>query len=246
MNTEFDYKSFCETYLEAARQVADITIAEHIRKHGPLNPGIQVDNVKALGVEDGLKKAFDNYDGDHESRATVKTFLSRVVRNCTLSALKREGKEVCTNLPPDFSFESFAETFRTSDQSAKKEELIAKMLDCIKKLNREDQLLFQCWLDNPKGYIDNVLEELGWDDTPRTRNVVSVRFNRAIARLGKKMDAHRAEYHDVAENPAREKKEVLEHNIKRERTVKAELTSRIDYNRLAEILAERFGVVNSK
>ena len=34
MIIELDYKSFCDIYYKAAEQVADITIAEHIKKHG--------------------------------------------------------------------------------------------------------------------------------------------------------------------------------------------------------------------
>ncbi len=37
MNIDIDYKTFCDIYYKAAEQVADITIAEHIKNHGQLN-----------------------------------------------------------------------------------------------------------------------------------------------------------------------------------------------------------------
>lgn len=55
------------------------------------------------------------------------------------------------------------------------------MLECLKKLNGVDQVILRCWMVYPKGeYTDMAIEELGWDDNKRTRNVVNVRCNRAI------------------------------------------------------------------
>lgn len=53
MNIDLDYKTFCDTYYDAAVQVADITIAEHIKSHGQLNPYIDVTLVKDLGISYG-------------------------------------------------------------------------------------------------------------------------------------------------------------------------------------------------
>ena len=46
-------------------------------------------------------------------------------------------------------------------------------------------------------YTDMAIEELGWDDNKRTRNVVNVRCNRAITMLGKMMGDARCDYRDV-------------------------------------------------
>lgn len=53
MNIDLDYKTFCDTYYDAAVQVADITIAEHIKSHGQLTPYIDVTLVKDLGISYG-------------------------------------------------------------------------------------------------------------------------------------------------------------------------------------------------
>ena len=207
MNIELDYKSFCDTYYRAAEQVADITIAEHIKKNGQLNPHIDVNLVKDLGISYGLEKVFNTYDVHHKSNAGVKTFLSTVVRNCVLTELGKESTAVGAKKRPSksmdsmvlaatirggyVSMESFSGTFQTSGRFKKKEDLIARMLECLNKLNGVDQVILRCWMAYPKGeYTDMAIEELGWDNDKRTRNVVNVRCNRAMAQLGKIMDEY--------------------------------------------------------
>lgn len=94
MKIDLDYSSFCDIYYQDAEEVADITIAEHIKKHGQLNPYIDVDVVKDLGISYGLEKVYNTYDVDHESKAGVKTFLSTVVHNCVLTELGKESTAV--------------------------------------------------------------------------------------------------------------------------------------------------------
>ena len=56
MKIDLDYSSLCNIYYKDAEGVAEITIAEHIKKHGQLNPYIDVDVVKDLGISYGLEK----------------------------------------------------------------------------------------------------------------------------------------------------------------------------------------------
>ena len=85
-----------------------------------------------------------------------------------------------------------SERLRTPGRFKQKEDLIAEMLDCLKKLNGVDQVILGCWMVYPKGeYTDMAIEELGWDNNKRTRNVVNVRCNRAIAMLGNMMEEYR-------------------------------------------------------
>ena len=51
------------------------------------------------------------------------------------------------------SLESFSGNFKTSGRFQKKEDLIAKMLECLKKLNGVDQVILRCWMVYPKGNI---------------------------------------------------------------------------------------------
>ena len=264
MNIQIDYKSFCDIYYKAAEQVADITIAEHIKKHGQLNPYIDVDLVKDLGISYGLEKVYNTYDVDHESNAKVKTFLSKVVRNCVLTELGKESTAVGAKKRPGkcmdsmilaatiggghASLESFSGTFRTSGRFEKKEDLIARMLECLKKLNGVDQVILRSWMVYSKGeYTDMAIEELGWDNNKRTRNVVNVRCNRAIAMLGKMMVGARSDYRDVYISDAQKKPEPtsgpkvsssVDYNFirRRQRAAKKAIASRIDYVGLAKTL----------
>lgn len=262
MILELDYKSFCDIYYTAAEQVADITIAEHIKKHGPLSPYIDVDLVKDLGVSYGLEKVYNKYDVDHESNAIVKTFLSKVVRNCVLTELGKESTAVGAKIRPGksmdslilsktiggghISLESFSEAFRTSGRFEKKEDLIARMLECLKKLNGVDQIILRCWMVYPRReYTDMALEELGWDNNARTRNMVSVRCNRAIEALGEKMDDARSVYREImseaqkkAEPVSKPTVSIVDYNFtrRRQRAAKKAITSQIDYAGLAKIL----------
>lgn len=135
MNIDLDYKTFCDTYYDAAVQVADITIAEHIKSHGQLNPYIDVTLVKDLGISYGLEKVYNTFDVDHESRAKIKTYLSKVVHNCVLTELGKEstavGAKKRSGKPMDSmvlaatigggnaSLESFSGTFKTSGRFQK-------------------------------------------------------------------------------------------------------------------------------
>ena len=264
MNIELDYKSFCDMYYKAAEQVADITIAEHVKKHGQLNRSIDVELVKDLGISYGLEKVYNTYDIDHESNAKVKTYLSKVVRNCVLTELGKESTAVGAKRRPGksmdsmiivatiggnlASLESFSGSFRTSGRFEKKEDLIAKMLECLKKLNGVDQVILRCWMVYPKGeYTDMAIEELGWDNNKRNRNVVNVRCNRAITMLGKMMEGIRSDYRDIYISgvqkklePTSEPKESssVDYNFirRRQRAAKNAIASKIDYVGLAKTL----------
>ena len=265
MNINLDYKTFCETYYDAAVQIADITIAEHIKAHGQLNPYIDVTLVKDLGISYGLEKVYNTFDVDHESRAKIKTYMSKVVRNCVLTELGKESTAVGAKKRPgkpmdsmvlaatirggNVSLESFSGTFKTSGRFQKKEDLIAKMLECLMKLNGVDQVILRCWMVYPKGeYTDMAIEELGWDDNKRTRNVVNVRCNRAITMRGKMMGGARSDYRDIYVPSARQTPEQpSEQNVqssndynfvrRRQRAARKNITSGIDYRKLAKSLS---------
>lgn len=147
------------------------------------------------------------------------------------------------------SLESFSGTFKTSGRFKKKEDMIAKMLECLMKLNGVDQIILRCWMVYPKGeYTDMALEELGWEDNKRTRNVVNVRCNRAIAMLGKMMGGARSDYRDVyvpsvqkaPDQPSEPVQANNDYNFKRrrQRAARKSITSGIDYRDLARSLSK--------
>lgn len=148
------------------------------------------------------------------------------------------------------SLESFSGTFKTSGRFQKKEDLIAKMLECLLKLNGVDQVILRCWMIYPKReYTDMAIEELGWDNNKRTRNVVNVRCNRAMAMIGKMMGGARADYRDIymprarqnSEQPSKQKVQPdNDYNFvrRRQRAARKSITSGIDYRDLAKSLSK--------
>lgn len=263
MNLSIDYKTFCELYYRDAMQVADITIANHIKKYGQPSRAIDLDLVKALGVSYGLEKVFIKYDIGHESHAQVTTYLSRVVHNCVLTELgkestasgagKRSGESAETVMDrgkggPDSPGE-FRDYIRSVHKYEKKEELIADMLACMKKLNVVDQVILHCWMVYSKGeYTAMAIGELGWEDNANTRNVIQARRNIAIKKLGEMMDDHREEYISViSPDECQAKKEIpvqsaVDYNYirRRRRAAKKSIAGRIDYRGLAKLLSASF------
>ena len=254
MNIQVDYQSFCDAYYKAAEQVADITIAEYIKKHGELNRGIDIELVKDLGVSYGLEKVFSKYDIDHESNASIKTFLSTVVRNSVLTEL---GKEITATGAKDRSekdfetFYGFCDSFKTRGLYERKEDLIDKMLECLKKMNGVNQVILRCWMQYQKcDYTDMALAELGWDNTDRTRNVVTVRRNHAIEKLRGMMEKERDNYDDIVYGTIGAANRILDSFIvqkpksnidnnfarRRKRAANKSITAKINYSELAQAL----------
>ena len=124
------------------------------------------------------------------------------------------------------------------------------MLECLKKLNGVDQVILRCWMVYPKReYTDMAIEELGWDDNKRTRNVVNVRCNRAIAMLGKMMGGARSDYRDVylpsvqkaPDQPSEPVRPINDYNFIRRRqpAARKSFTSGIDFRGLDKSLSSR-------
>ena len=254
MNIQVDYQSFCDAYYKAAEQVADITIAEYIKKHGELNRGIDIELVKDLGVSYGLEKVFSKYDIDHESNASIKTFLSTVVRNSVLTEL---GKETTATGAKDRSekdldnFYGFCDEFKTRGLYKRKEDLIDKMLECLKKIDGEDQVILRCWMQYQKrDYTDMALAELGREDNARTRNVITVRRDRAIEKLRGMMEKERDNYNDIVFDTISAANRILDSFIvqkpqsdmdnnfarRRKRAANKSITAKINYSELAQAL----------
>ncbi len=260
MNIELDFKSFCELYYNAAVKTADITIADNIKKNGPLNQYIDIELVKDLGISYALEKVYCKYDVDHESKATIITFLSKVVHNCVLTELGKESTRALAGKrknilgfmkDPGSGFASNSGGFRDYIESGrkfeKKEELIAQMMQCMKKLSAVDQVILKCWMENPKrDYIDIALEELGWENNKNTRNVVGVRRNRAIEMMQKLMGGARSDYRDIYVSPIGEKtpehtpkasSDVDQNYMRRyQRAAKKYISGKVDFIRLSQVL----------
>lgn len=262
MNIELDFKSFCELYYDAAVKTADITIADNIKKNGPISQYIDVELVKDLGISYALEKVYCKYDVDHESKARITTFLSTVVHNCVLTELGKESTKVQAGKRKgkfDFSQDpgsgfgrgmgGFKDYIESGRKFEKKEELIKEMLVCMKKLSAVDQVILNCWMNYKKSeYTGLAIKQLGWEDTKKTRNVVQVRCNRAIEMLQKMMSGVRADYRDIYVSPVGEKKseqtsepkirsDVDQNYMRRyQRAAKKSISGKVDFIRLSQVL----------
>ena len=267
MNIELDFKSFCALYYDAAVKTADITIADHIKKNGPISQYIDVDLVKDLGISYALEKVYCKYDVDHESKAKITTFLSKVVHNCVLTELGKESTRALAGKRKDIvdfakdpvscfskknkkgNAKGFRDYIESGRKFEKKEELIQEMLACVKKLSGVDQIIINCWmLFDKREYTGEAIEQLGWEDTKKTRNVVQVRCNRAIEMLQKMMSGVRADYRDIYVSPIGEKKseqtselkvhsDVDQNYMRRyQRAAKKSISAKVDFIRLSQVL----------
>lgn len=200
-----DYSSFCDHYYAEAEKMADITVAGYVKKYGPLSRYIDAELVKDMGISYALEKVYCEYDSEHESKAGIWTFMSRVVHNCVLSEMKREQRAVGGDLRDssfDFSTDpedenerekdNFCDYLNSAADNEAKEKLIAEVLSYVKKLKPIDQVIVSCWMTCPKGqYTDMALSELDMEDNARNRETVQRRCCRAIEGLKKKMEGKR-------------------------------------------------------
>lgn len=83
------HDEFMANYFDEAWKIAEITIASLVKKNGPINPAIDIESVKATGAINGLQRTYENFDTQHQSGATVKTLLNKVVHNCVIGELQK-------------------------------------------------------------------------------------------------------------------------------------------------------------
>ncbi|MGN1219452.1 MAG: hypothetical protein ACI4TU_00755 [Candidatus Cryptobacteroides sp.] len=199
-----DYSAFCGLYYAEAEKMADMTVAGYIKKHGPLSRHIDTELVKDLGISYALEKVYCEYDGEHESNASIGTFMSKVVHNSVLTEIRREKRAVGEDFRDssyDFSKDPETDTEReknylcdyiSASDPEVRERLVADVLSCVKGLKPIDQVIISCWMSCPKGqYTEMALSELNMDDNVRNRETVQRRCFRAIDSLRKKMEEKR-------------------------------------------------------
>ncbi|MGM9739202.1 MAG: hypothetical protein ACI3ZP_01235 [Candidatus Cryptobacteroides sp.] len=199
-----NYSAFCGLYYAEAERMADMTVAGYVKKHGPLSRHIDTELVKDLGISYALEKVYCEYDGEHESNATIGTFMSKVVHNSVLTEIRREKRAVGEDLRDssyDFSHDPETDTEReknylcdyvSASDPKVRERLVSDVLSCVKRLKPIDQVIISCWMSCPKGqYTEMALSELNMEDNVRNRETVQRRCFRAIDSLRKKMEEKR-------------------------------------------------------
>ena len=237
-----DFNAFCNVYYKEAFKVADITVARFIGEKGPLNPAVDVELAKAMGVSEALEKVYTYYDDEREGKASVKTFLSNVVYEKVYSALKKEVRYV--NKKSDLDKPNTREGLSLKDLDVEgnnltKEELIVELDKYVQKLKGIDQVILYNWMSCSKAeYLKKTLEELGWEDTKRNRNVISVRCHNAFEKLKKKMADKKEVFLEVASRVDEGKKSrpVTERGMAPKRR---KIVNNLDFDRLSASLKRK-------
>ena len=225
MITDMTYEVFCNRWYEEAHRFADITIAKwRASLQTPVSPSFDLDEVRSVAVSESLDKTYNTFDPDNESGASVKTYLSGIVHNTILSELKKantadrraHGVEKPRKDKQKEERECYSGIIKTglqnmgntvvmgphtyqvpSDRHERKEDLLDRIPGFLQRLAPEDQIIIKFWCEDESTYISQSLEYLGWEDTKRNHDRVSLRFKRAIARLGNMMGSLKDEFLEI-------------------------------------------------
>ena len=273
MKLDISYNEFCTRYYSVAVQQADVILAKHIKKTGTLHRYMDLDYVKQICVSYALEKVYKNYDVDHEKGASVETYMSGIVHNCLMTELGKEWTSVKRAHPKkvqlkrtkskdtvDTNVSEGVPTCGTitsgpsegSDIVAtrvyeRKEKVIERMMECIKKLQMTDQIILDCWLNERRGYVNKALERLGFEVTVQSQGMIRRRLDLAKDRLAKMMGGTKPDYRDVYIPRGEFRHEAVEEvavdrNLERRRSraIKQTLDAQINYTVLTNKLYKEF------
>ena len=125
----------------------------------------------------------------------------------------------------------------------RKEKVHDEIAACIQKLNPTDQIILNCWKYEEDSYVNKALELLGFEITPKSQTMIRARLKRALALLNKMMGGEKPNYRDIYFPSSKDMEglsnfEPIDRNLqrRRERVVKRELSTQIDYMGIAEKL----------
>ena len=83
-----EFNAFCKDHYKEAMRYADMSIASHVKTHGPNDPRMDIDKVKSLAVISALENTFLTFDPGKNIK--LSTYLSFLVHNDIESELGKE------------------------------------------------------------------------------------------------------------------------------------------------------------
>ena len=257
---------FITRYYDDAVRALNKIVYDYAKANKGISPYIDLEMVKHLTIVYSLEKVYLTYDVEREGSASINTYLNKVLYNCFRSELMKQWTQVKRNHPelvkvkdkvrdsivsPAVITEARpagkdgskrdAHTYMEADGiNERKEEVIGRLVECIKKLNPADQIILDCWMHEKRNYVAAALERLGLESTTKSQSMIRQRFDRIKDRLFKMMGGAKPDYRDIyipRGEAARDaiKIEPVERNTarRRSRAVKKEMGSQIDYQKIA-------------
>ncbi len=194
MNSTTDWQDFCSLYYDQAVSIAKCNLGKIRQTSTRWNERIDEDVMAEDAAIDALQTAFGKYDPTRG--ASVTTYLSRLIHNELVDALRREarhipsGSELNESQEADYTLKSVVAQIPDTAMNNLKEKLRAAIL----KLSPVDQSILAFFIDDPRTFVDKSVRVLNI-----TPNVVSVRKNRALAKLPDLMGVSREEYFGLYE-----------------------------------------------
>lgn len=223
MTFGISYDEFSNRYFALAMELADITIAQHIKKNGSISRYIDVELVKQVGVSLALESVYNNYDPDREGAASLKTYMGGLVHNAVISELQKAGTAVKRSHPElvkkkdkeraAIKYKGFLtgvssmvnqvekrdphNYIETSDVYERKEKVLDKMMEYLQQLSPTDQVILKYWMEDDVNYVERTLEHFGIESSTKSHQMIRTRCNRAKERLRKLMGGTKPDYRDV-------------------------------------------------
>ena len=269
MPINITYREFCSLYHNDAVIALNKIVKDYIDQHGSINRRIDLELVKQLTLTYSLERVYQKYDVEREGAASIKTFLNTVLYNCFRTELQKQWTEVKRNHPElvkvkdkirdqikykgimtgikgagDDGLKREGHTYLgASDVYERKEEVLNKLMECVKKLNPTDQIILDCWMNEKRNYVDKALERLGLDITKQSQGMIRRRLDLAKAKLAKMMGGAKPDYRDVyipSGEAAKDaiKMEPVDRNLERRRAraIKREMGTQVNYMGIAQKL----------
>lgn len=255
-------------YNDAVRSLGKIE-REYVRDNGAISPYIDIDLVRDLTVLYSLERTYMTFDPTREGAASLQTYLYRILYNCFRSELAKQRTQMKRNHPEMAKVKDKVRASITSPAVItgvrgagvdgikrdphtyldvegvleRKEQVIERLMECVKKLSPTDQIILDCWMHEKRNYVAAALKRLGIENTKKSQSMIRQRFDRAKDRLAKMMGGAKPNYRDIyvpsgAAAKDAIKMEPVERNYERrkKRAVKKELSAQIDYKKIAEQL----------
>lgn len=195
MNVNIEWKEFWDMYYDKAIEIAEVNMARTKKNSRYWDSLIDEDAIIIDAVTESLQKAYEKYDSAKGEK--MEPFIWGIIRNEILKELSRETRSLSTlrDIDPkqeaDYSIKRMASRIPEESMDKLKEQL----WDAIRQLSPIDQSIIFIYLNNPKDYVEDAVNELGV-----TESFVKTHKCRALDRLPYLMKMTKSDYFDLYED----------------------------------------------